>query len=46
MRPLWKPQPSAELSGQSLDTEMSLESVVQSLQTMNQTSVQTPLLPT
>ncbi|GAE35078.1 RsfA family transcriptional regulator [Halalkalibacter akibai] len=44
MRPMWTPQPMMEHMTQSLDSEMSLESVVQYLQTLAQSNAQTPAL--
>ncbi|ARK29235.1 RsfA family transcriptional regulator [Halalkalibacter krulwichiae] len=44
MRPMWTPQPTLETMNQSLDSEMSLESVVQYLQTLVQSNAKTPAL--
>jgi len=44
MRPMWTAQPTMEQMTQSLDSEMSLESVVQYLQTMIQTNAQSPAI--
>ncbi len=44
MRPMWSPQASIERMNQSLDSEMSLESVIEYLQTVMHTNAQSPTL--
>ncbi|WP_332633476.1 RsfA family transcriptional regulator [Halalkalibacter flavus] len=44
MRPMWAPQPTMERVNQSLDSEMSLESVIDYLQSMMHTSSQSSAL--